>query len=211
MIDQILKNLIWLGHDGFCLKAVNKTIYIDPFQISGDFEPADIILVTHEHYDHCSPADIEKLVKADTIIITDPMSARKLKGDIRIMRPGDNMLVEGIMVEAVPAYNTNKKFHPKANKWLGFVITVDGVKIYHAGDTDHIPEMKKLEVDIALLPVSGTYVMTANEAVQAALDINPKVAIPMHYGSLVGTPQDGPEFECVLSGKLRVELLKAKK
>ena len=211
MIDQILKNLTWLGHDGFSLKAGGKTIYIDPYKVSGDQEPADIILVTHEHYDHCSPADIEKLVKSDTIIITEPMAAGKLKGDIRTMRPGDSMQVEGIKVEAVPAYNTNKKFHPQTNKWLGFVISVDGIKIYHAGDTDYIPEMKRLEVDIALLPVSGTYVMTAGEAVQAALDINPQVVIPMHYGSLVGTPEDGAEFARALSGKLRVELLKAKK
>ena len=211
MLDQILKNLIWLGHDGFFLKAAGKTICIDPFRVSGVVEPVDIILVTHDHRDHCSPEDIDKIAKSDSIIITEPMSADKLKGDIRTMRPGDSMQVDGITVEAVPAYNTNKKFHPKANNWLGFVISIGGIKIYHAGDTDYIPEMKRLNVDIALLPVSGVYVMMASEAVQAALDINPQVAIPMHYGSLVGTPEDGLEFARGLSGKLRVELLKTKK
>ncbi len=209
MLEQILKDLVWLGHDGFCLDAGGKIIYFDPFRLSGNLKAADIILVSHEHYDHCSPGDITKLLKPATIVITEPMAAAKLQDglDIRIMRPGEHLRVGDMMVEAVPAYNTNKKFHPRENNWLGFVIDIAGVKIYHAGDTDYIPEMKAIDADIALLPVSGIYVMTPREAACAAIDIKPQEVIPMHYGSLVGDPTDGHEFKQALAGRIRVELI----
>jgi len=117
------------------------------------------------------------------------------------------MTLEGLTVTAVPAYNTNKAFHPKENGWLGFILNIDGVSIYHAGDSDFIPEMKDLEVDIALLPVSGTYVMTSDEAVEAALAINPKLAIPMHYGAIVGDQSDAANFKDKLDGKIDVVVL----
>ncbi len=157
-----------------------------PYQMKSTV-PADIILVSHDHFDHCSPDDIKKIQKKDTVIITDKASAGKLTGDVRIVKPGDRLTVQGIEIEIVPAYNTNKQFHPKSDGKLGFIITIDGARVYHAGDTDFIPEMKNIKADIALLPVSGTYVMTADEAVQAALAINPKFAIPMHYGAIVGS------------------------
>lgn len=209
MIEQFLKNLVWFGHDGFRLTMGGKNIYFDPFRIVGKLKPADIIFISHEHYDHCSPEDIAKILKPDTIIVTEPMAADKLKDgiDVRIMRPGEHLQIDDVGVAAVAAYNTNKKFHPKENNWLGFVVDIAGVKIYHAGDTDYIPEMKKIDTDIALLPVSGTYVMTASEAVQAAIDVNPQLVIPMHYGSLSGTPEDGPEFMRAMAGKIRVELI----
>ena len=178
MLD-ILKDLKWLGHDSYCLKLNNKIIYIDPYNLSGELTPADLILITHDHHDHCSLEDIRTLVKAETILVTEPQAAGKLAGDVRVMRPGGRLEIDGLVIEAVAAYNTNKQFHPQANNWLGFIIRAGGVSIYHAGDTDYIPEMKSVEADIALLPVSGTYVMTASEAVHAALDIKPLVAIPM--------------------------------
>jgi len=208
MIETILQSLTWLGHDGYCLKAAGKVIYFDPFKLSeNDYEPADIVLISHEHYDHFSPKDLEKIVTGQTTIVTDKTVAKKLSGKVEEVSPGDKITVAGVQVEVVPAYNTNKDFHPKANGWLGFIVTVDGVRIYHAGDTDYIPEMQEIRADIALLPVSGTYVMTAHEAVEAALAIGPQVAIPMHYGSIVGGSDDARIFAEALKGKIRVELL----
>ncbi|NVM56763.1 MAG: MBL fold metallo-hydrolase [Desulfobacterales bacterium] len=203
---DIVKNITWLGHDGFLIKGDGKSIVIDPFEVK-ECEPADIILVTHEHYDHCSPQDVKKIQKDSTVIVTEAGSAKKLSGDVRVVRPGDKLTVLGIPIEAVPAYNTNKHFHPKDNGWLGFMITVDGVRIYHAGDTDLIPEMGTLQVDIALLPVSGTYVMTAEEAVEAARTIKPKLVIPMHYGAIVGSAQDAQRFSEALRGTCDVVVL----
>jgi len=204
-IHSLLEKMSWLGHDGFRIDA-GKTIYFDPYQITTDL-PADIIFITHDHYDHCSPADIQKIQKIDTIIVTSSESAQSLDGDIRIVKPGDRLHLDSISVEAVPSYNINKQFHPRTAAMLGFVITVDGVRVYHAGDTDLIPEMKAIKADIALLPVSGTYVMTAEEAVEAALAINPAVAVPMHYASIIGSAQDAERFARLLSGKIDVHLL----
>jgi len=205
MADNILKKIHWLGHDGFRIDA-GKIIYLDPYQMNSTV-PADIILVSHDHFDHCSPDDIKKIQKKGTIIVTDKASAGKLTGERRIMKPGDKVTVAGIEIEAVPSYNINKQFHPKADGKLGFIITVDGVRLYHAGDTDFIPEMKNIRADIALLPVSGTYVMTADEAAQAALAIKPKVAIPMHYGAIVGSDADAKTFAEKLKCKVNVRIL----
>lgn len=208
MVDDILKQLAWLGHDAFRLQAGGKTLYFDPFQLAGQPVPADIICISHEHYDHCSPEDVAKIAGPQTVIMTEPQAAKKLSGQVRAMKPGERATVGEITVEAVASYNTNKKFHPQGNHWLGFVVTVGGVRVYHAGDTDFIPEMGQIKADIALLPVSGTYVMTAEEAAQAALAIRPQVAIPMHYGAgVVGTAEDAARFAKLLAGKVRVELL----
>ncbi len=206
MVEDILKNLRWLGHDGFLLEANGENIYFDPFQLPGDLPAADIIFISHDHYDHCSPEDVAKILKSSTVIVTEKDAAGKLHGDVRTMSPGERLVVGGLTIEAVPAYNTNKKFHPQTNRWLGFVVTVGGVRIYHAGDTDYIPEMKKIKADIALLPVSGTYVMTAEEAVKAALDMKPLIAIPMHFGALGGSSTDAERFAKGLAGRVRVEM-----
>jgi L-ascorbate metabolism protein UlaG (beta-lactamase superfamily) len=203
---EMVKNIAWLGHDAFRVTAAGKVIYIDPYELKTAI-PADIILVTHDHYDHCVPEDVAKIVKADTTIVTDAASAKKLKGSVKVVKPGDKVTVRGVTIEAVPAYNTNKKFHPKADGKLGFIFTVDGVRIYHACDSDFIPEMKKLKADIALLPVSGTYVMTPPEAVEAALAIKPVIAIPMHYGAIVGSDADARAFKEALAGKVEVVIL----
>jgi L-ascorbate metabolism protein UlaG (beta-lactamase superfamily) len=206
MLSDVLSNIQWLGHDGFAITTGDLRLVIDPYQLA-EAEPADIILITHPHFDHCSSDDIEKVKKPSTIFVTEAESAKKLAGDVRVVKPGDRLNIMGIDIEAVPAYNTDKDFHPKNNGWLGFIITIDGVRVYHAGDTDLIPEMENLSVDIALLPVSGTYVMTAAEAIEAAKKIKPKVAIPMHYDAIVGTPEDAAKFRSALEGVCEVVVL----
>lgn len=204
-IEEAAKKIVWLGHDCFRIDG-DKIVYFDPYQISPG-PKADLILVTHEHFDHCSPGDIAKIQKPETVIVTEKDSAKKLEGNVKIVRPGQTIDVDEIKIEAVPAYNTDKTFHPKENGWLGFIVEMEGVRIYHAGDTDFIPEMNQFEVDIALLPVSGTYVMTAVEAIEAALAIRPKLAIPMHYGAIVGGDQDAKDFKIALEGKVEVLVL----
>ena len=205
-IGEFAKKIHWLGHDGFRIDA-SKVIYFDPFQISGG-PTADIILVSHEHFDHCSLDDIKKIQGSNTVIVTEKDSASKLSGNVRIVKPGDKIEVNGVRIEAIPAYNVGKDFHPKANGWLGFIVEIDGVKVYHAGDTDFIPEMKDIDVDIALIPVSGVYVMTSDQAVEAAKAINPKLAIPMHYGAIVGDEKDALNFKEALEGIIDVLVLK---
>ncbi len=206
----------WLGHDSFKIKA-NHTIYIDPFKIF-DKEKADIILITHEHYDHLSIEDIKKIIKPSTIIVTIPLCLSNLNRievkDIKLINPGQKINVLGYDIIAVPAYNTNKfrspgiHFHPKIDERIGYIININGKRIYHAGDTDLIPEMSMIKnVDIALLPVSGTYVMTAEEAAKAAKIIKPKLAIAMHYNSIVGTEEDAKKFKKLAEEYCKVEIL----
>lgn len=204
-LKETVKKIHWLGHDTIRLDG-STVVLFDPFQISST-KPADLILISHDHFDHNSPEDVAKIRKKDSIIVTDNASAKKLTGEIRIVAPGDKISVRGVTVEVGPAYNTNKEFHPKAAGMLSFVVTLDGVRYYHAGDTDFIPEMKDMEVDVAFLPVSGTYVMTADEAVKAAEAIKPKIAIPMHYGAIVGSEKDAEKFQKALEGKVEVVVL----
>ena len=205
MVQDIAKKIVWLGHDSFRIDA-SKTIYLDPYQVSSG-PKADLIMITHDHFDHCSPDDVAKIQQPGTIIVTEKDSAKKLTGDLRVIKPGESLVVDEVKVEAVPSYNTDKEFHPKRNAWLGFIIEIQGVRVFHAGDTDFIPEMNGFNVDIALLPVSGTYVMTADQAVKAALAISPKLAIPMHYGTIVGSDQDAITFKKALEGKIEVIVL----
>lgn len=195
----------WTGHDGFRITDLKnkRIIYIDPFQLSKRHKTkdADIVLVSHDHFDHLSIEDLTEIVNSNTEIVAAKECLGKLQdlpaGRITTLNPGERASPRGLVVEAVRAYNTNKKFHPKEDNKIGFVITVDGHRIYHSGDTDIIPEMSGLNPDIALLPVSGTYVMTADEAARATDEfIKPrKFAIPMHYGSIVGSEEDANKFK----------------
>lgn len=195
----------WTGHDGFRITDLKnkRIIYIDPFQLSKRHKTkdADIVLVSHDHFDHLSIEDLTEIVNSNTEIVAAKECLGKLQdlpaGRITTLNPGERASPRGLVVEAIRAYNTNKKFHPKEDNKIGFVITVDGHRIYHSGDTDIIPEMSGLNPDIALLPVSGTYVMTADEAARATDEfIKPrKFAIPMHYGSIVGSEEDANKFK----------------
>ena len=194
----------WLGHAAFLLKHSGKLIYIDPYKIKSKGS-ADIILVTHEHFDHLSPDDLRKIGKHDTDIVAPRSCEGKLKGlgagIIKLVKPGDKVMVKDVEVEAIPAYNLTKfrapgiPYHPREAGGVGYILNLDGVRIYHAGDTDFIPEMRELKVDVALIPVSGTYVMTAEEAAEAVNTFKPKLAIPMHYGSIVGSRRDAERFK----------------
>lgn len=208
----MLENLHWLGHASFRLDGP-KTVYFDPYKIPDNSKKADIIFISHEHFDHFSVDDISSISTKDTVIVSDKVSAAQLGTkavykEIKALSPGDKIEVSGVNVEAVPAYNMDKEFHTKQSQKVGYVVTVEGVRIYHAGDTDFIPQMKNIKCDIALLPVSGTYVMTKDEAAQAAMAIKPKIAIPMHYGEIVGSDSDARRFADLLKGQIEVKILK---
>tara|TARA_B100000315_G_C14591169_1_gene595880 strand:+ start:1707 stop:2339 length:633 start_codon:yes stop_codon:yes gene_type:complete len=204
----LIDNIHFLGHASFLIKG-EKNIMIDPFKLTTT-EKADILLISHEHYDHCSPEDIEKVIKDSTIIVTVPGNQSKIASyadkvaDIKLVKPHDTIEIEEIKIEAVPAYNTNKDFHPKDNEWVGFILTIDNETLYFSADTDLIEEMNKLTCDIAILPVSGTYVMTAEEAAEASKIIKPKIAIPMHYGDIVGSIDDANKFKELCDCEVRI-------
>lgn len=208
---ELVKKLHWLGHDSFRLDGP-PVIYFDPWRLKGTLPTADLVLVSHQHGDHCSPDDVKKVSGAGTVVVASPLAAEQLPG-ATVIRPGDMLSIAGVEIEAVPAYNVNKfrapgvPFHPKQDEHVGFIVTVAGVRVYFAGDTDHTPEMAGFDCDIALLPVSGTYVMTAEEAVGAARAIKPQIAVPMHYGAGIGSGDDGKAFANGYEGV--VVLLKA--
>jgi L-ascorbate metabolism protein UlaG (beta-lactamase superfamily) len=204
----LVDRLHWLGHDSFRLDGP-PVIYFDPWKLTGSPKEADIVLVSHEHHDHCSPDDVEKVSGPDTVVIASASAAVRLPG-ARVVAPGDRLSVAGVEIEAVRAYNVNKfrspgvPFHPREAQHVGYVVTVDGMRLYFAGDTDHIPEMREIGCDVALLPVSGIYVMTADEAVDAARDLSPQIVIPMHYGSGIGEADDGSRFAAMYGGEVTV-------
>ncbi len=197
--------LKWLGHSGFLIKNTS-VVYIDPYQIKEGSEKADLILITHSHYDHCSVADMQKIVKRGTKIVMPADCQSKITRfdvpiEMEIVEPGQELNLRDVRISTLPSYNTDKHFHAKEECWLGYLIKINDVLIYHAGDTDVIPEMQKLtghsgsdKEFIALLPVGGRFTMTAEEAVEAAKIIKPSLVIPIHYGSIVGTERDAEEF-----------------
>ncbi len=205
---KLLSRMRWLGHDSFLIEGP-PTIYFDPWQLPAGLPLADIVLVSHEHFDHCSPDDVAKVSGADTTVVAAQAAAGKLKGNVRVLHPGEKLTVGEVTIEAVPAYNVNKfrrpgvPFHPREAQHNGYVVSIGGERVYFAGDTDHIPEMADIECDVALLPVSGTYVMTAGEAAQAAKVIRPRVAVPMHYGAgVVGSADDARRFAELYGGQV---------
>jgi L-ascorbate metabolism protein UlaG (beta-lactamase superfamily) len=197
-----LANVHWLGHAGIKITG-DKVIYVDPYKIKGG-EKADLILITHDHSDHLSPDDIAKVQGEATIIVLPASAQHHLTGHIQLVKPGDEVTVAGIKIRAVPAYNLKKKYHPRDRNNVGYVFTTGGVTYYHAGDTDLIPEMASIKADVAFLPVGGTYTMDADEAAQAAAVIKPKVAVPIHWGTIVGSRQDAEAFQKKASCEVRI-------
>jgi L-ascorbate metabolism protein UlaG (beta-lactamase superfamily) len=195
----------WLGHSGFVIKN-HKTIYIDPYNVKSDSEKADVILITHGHYDHCSVADIQNLIKEGTKIFLTADAQSKITRidvpiDIQIVEPNQEFNVGEIKISTFPAYNIDKPFHRKDEGWVGYLVKINGLIVYFAGDTDLIPEMQKLtghkqpdKTFVAVLPIGGRFTMNVEEAVEAAKLIQPSLAIPMHYGTIIGTPEDAEEF-----------------
>jgi L-ascorbate metabolism protein UlaG (beta-lactamase superfamily) len=200
---MLLEAVEWLGHSGFRVAAGKASIYIDPYRVPADQPKADLILVTHQHYDHFSIQDLERLRKDDTRVLGPPAVVERLEGNVHAMRAGEVVETDvyGVDVRAVPAYNTSKRdaegrpFHPREAGCLGYELSVRGARLYHAGDTDVIPEMDwVVGAEVALLPVSGVHVMTALEAAEAARRIQPTVAVPMHWGGHIGSEQDAQAF-----------------
>lgn len=199
-----LTNVTWYGHDAMKIVGGGAVVYIDPWQLPLGAEPANIVLVSHDHFDHCATDDVARVANAGTTVLAAAACIEKLSGvpgTVRAVRPGERIELGGVIVETVPAYNIDKfrepgkPFHPKESGSVGFIVTLEGKRYYHTGDSDFIPEMKTLgAIDIAFLPVSGTYVMTAEEAAAAAQAIRPAVAVPMHYGSIVGSLADAKRF-----------------
>lgn len=187
------------------------TIYIDPLEIGDDAHDADYILITHDHYDHFSPEDIRKVAKVNSILVVPEKMADKAQevagnvGKIETVKPGVYRELNGLEFETVPAYNLLKPFHPKSAEWVGYVLRIDGKRIYVAGDTDATKEAKAVKCEVALVPIGGTYTMDAKKAAELVNAIRPNVVIPVHYGSIVGKPADGKVFAENVKDPIKVE------
>lgn len=185
----MLENITWLGHASFRIDGA-EIIYVDPWKVPAGSPPADIILITHDHHDHCSPDDVRRLSKTGTVVVC-PASCRPGRGaKVMSIAPGETVTVGSTRIEAVPAYNIGKTYHPKENGWVGFIVETGGRRIYHAGDSDFVPEMNSVRADVMLVPVGGIYTMTGSEAARAVRAVNPRVAVPMHWGDIVGSAAD---------------------
>lgn len=196
------KQIHWLGHSAFRIEDESVQLYFDPYKLSAKLPKADIIFITHSHYDHYSQEDIAKIKKDGTIFVAPSDVVLQIGKGAIVVSPGTETTVGRLHIRAVPAYNLNKNFHPKNKQWVGYIITLsNGHKIYHAGDTDNIPEMRTISADIALLPCGGTYTMTAQEAAAAANIFKPKVVIPMHWGDIIGSKSDATDLQKLFSGE----------
>ena len=208
----MLENIEVLYHSSIRINK-DKIIYIDPFKIDKNYNDADIVFITHDHYDHYSEKDIDKVInKNTTIIIPEELLTKLLrkginKNAIITVEPNVKYMVQGIKFETIPAYNTNKSFHPKENDWVGYIITLNDIRYYVAGDTDITEENRKVKCDVAFVPVGGTYTMDFKEAAQLINEIQPKIAVPIHYGSVIGTKQDASDFIKLLHPNIKGMIL----
>ena len=208
----MLENIEVLYHSSIRFSK-EEVIYFDPFKIEKNYNDADVIFITHDHYDHYSEEDIGKVVKEDTIIVVpEDLKTKLLKKGLKekniiTVRPNENYTVKNIEFKAIPAYNVNKQFHPKENAWVGYLLEIEGVTYYIAGDTDITEENKKVKCDVAFVPVGGTYTMDYKEAAELINEIKPKIAVPTHYGSIVGSKEDGIKFSKLVNPEIEVEIL----
>lgn len=197
--NDLLAHVQVLYHSAVRLDG-EKGVYTDPYELAEAAHDADVILITHEHYDHFSPADVAKIKKPETILVVpesmaDKALAAEFAADkIVLVQPEGHYAIGGLAIETVPAYNVGKAFHPKAQQWVGYIVQMNGLRYYIAGDTDNNDDVQKVRCDVALLPVGGTYTMTAQEAAALAQTIHPQAAVPTHYGAIVGEKIDGQRF-----------------
>jgi L-ascorbate metabolism protein UlaG (beta-lactamase superfamily) len=192
----MLERFIWFKQSGYLWRGDGVTVYIDPWAVTTD-DPADVIFITHAHFDHFSPEDIEKIRKPETRIFAPRDVADELSGQVTPVQPGDEIQAGTIRGSAVHAYNIVEErldAHPKSNRWVGYVLRLDDHTYYHAGDTDHAPELSEVRADVAFVPIGGTYTMDAPEAASLVKAISPQVAVPMHYGFVVGSPSEAQRF-----------------
>ena len=208
----MIENVQVFCHSSILINRAKK-IYIDPFRINGNYNDADIIMITHDHYDHYSEEDIDKVRKEKTIIVI-PLGLEERvikvgfkKENIIIVEPDKQYYIDEIKIDTIPSYNINKQFHPKENKWVGYIIEIEGVSYYVPGDTDITEENKKVKCDVAFVPVGGTYTMNSKEAAELVNEIKPKVAIPIHYGEIVGSKQDAIDFVKRVNTEIKCEIL----
>ena len=195
-------NIHWIGHASFRIEDGATQIYIDPWKLRAGSPKAAVVLITHGHSDHYSPDDVALIEQPGTVFVAPADVAAKLKGrNVVAASPGHTYQAGGVAVEAVPAYNRTKAFHPRSNNWLGYIVTLStGVRVYHSGDSDAIPEMGALKVDVALMPCGGTYTMAAAEMAAVANLFKPKVLIPMHWGDIVGSKADAEAVKQAFAG-----------
>lgn len=206
----MIRRIHWLGNAAFYIEGSSGiAIYIDPYNLKRSTPKADIIFISHGHFDHCSPKDIKKILKVETVVVAAPSVVGKVDAAIKIFHPGEHAKILDIDIEAIPAYNVAKEFHKQAEGNLGFIITVDGTKIYHAGDTDLIPEMRGVKADIALLPIGGTYTMDAMEAAKAADAVEAKMVVPMHYGGSLSSDRAAFEFQKLCRSDVHILTMEA--
>jgi L-ascorbate metabolism protein UlaG (beta-lactamase superfamily) len=206
----MLQRFTWYWQSAFKWADDQLTVYIDPRKTGDDAPPADLILITHAHADHFQPDDISRLLKDGTKLVAPHDVAAELSGDVTPVAPGESHVVGGVHFSTVPAYNVVEhrlEAHPKANAWVGYVIELDGASYYHAGDTDHAPELDDIKADVTFLPIGGDpFTMGPDEAAGLAKFIAPQIAVPMHYGFAVGKPSDADRFRTAAE-PVRVEIL----
>ena len=206
MIDKIEV----LTHSSIRIRSDQGTIYVDPFQIKEEIHDADYVLITHPHYDHFSIEDIRKVIKDSTVIVAPESmidDAEEFAHDVKDIvgvRPGVTTNVNGLELEAIPAYNTIKPFHPRRAEWVGYIITVESTRIYISGDMGLTKDARQVRCDIAMVPVGGTFTMDARKAADLINTINPEYAIPTHYGTLVGRKNDGKTFASLVKETIKV-------
>jgi len=214
---QVADSLTWYGQSTFHTAVFGPSIYFDPINLPAGTPPADIIMISHSHKDHLSSDALKKISTDKTVIIAPGDCKSKLKwvdkAEFISLAPGESKDISGLHIEAVPAYNRTKtKFHPKSNKWAGYVVSSAGVSIYHAGDTERLDEMQAIDCDIALLPLGQTYTMkSVQDAADAAMDTKAEIAIPMHYGTGEGSQADAAMFAELLTGRIEVRVMQPAK
>lgn len=201
-MSDILENCKVLFHSAVRINRNGITVYFDPYGLKNGFHDADAVFITHDHFDHFSPEDISRVAKEDTLVVMPETCSADLPYDILRVAPGRTYEAKGILFETVPAYNVGKKFHPKENAWVGYIVTLDGFRYYVAGDTDINDDVRRVRCDAAFLPVGGTYTMTAEEAASLANEIRPKAAVPTHFGSVAGDAGDGDRFGSLLDKEI---------